>query len=88
MREIKNRQELNQYYSTVDLKLKEYIDKYKVNPNELKTFVKNNMEDFKEESGLLDVVGIEKVILDILDHYNHSHLDKLLTFESFSRHFY
>lgn len=83
MKTINNRQELNQYYITVDIKLKQYIDEYKVSPGELLHYVKSNLKEIKEEIGMLDVLGIDKVILDVVHHYNHSHLDKILKFESF-----
>lgn len=85
MRKINNRQELNQYYTDVDFKLKKYIDEHKVTPNELLVYIKRNLKEFKMESGLDDIVGVDQVIFDILNHYHHSQLDKILTFESFRR---
>lgn len=85
MRIINNRSELNNYYYVVSTGLEKYLREYKVIPRELKTYIEHNLEEIKEELGVSDVVGIDKVIFDVVNHYNNTHLDKILKFESFTR---
>ena len=83
MRNINNRQELNHYYDLVNTNLAKYLSEFKVDSRDFVRYVQSNIEDVKEELGLSDVVGIDKVILDVVKHYNHSSLDGVLKFEAF-----
>lgn len=83
MKKISDRNELNQYYSLVNAKMDEYFTKYKIRPNEFLSYLKNNLDEVKEEFGVSDVIGIEKVIMDVCRHYLHSQEDNILKFESF-----
>ena len=87
MRKINNRQELNHYYDLIHTNLDKYFTEYKVVPEDFVRYVKSNLEDIKEELGVSDVSGIDKVILDVVSHYRNSELDGILKFESFRSRF-
>ena len=83
MRKISDRKELSQYYDLINNKVEEYFTKYKIRPVEFLNYLRNNIDEIKEEFGVSDVIGIDKVIFDVCHHYIHSHDDNILKFESF-----
>ena len=83
MKKINSRDELNHYYRLVQDNLDRYMKDYKVNPEELHNYVKNNMFMVIEESGLADVDGAYRIVLDVVEHLYNSNKDTVMTFESF-----
>jgi len=83
MRSINNREELNNYYHTVQKVLGKYLSLHRVMPSELYNFVRNNLTDIVEECGLDDVVGAQNIVLDVASHFNSVELDDVMTFESY-----
>ncbi len=84
MRKITNREEANQYYKQINEVIDEYIKDWKIRPTEVYHYFKRNMNSFLEEIGLSDVIGIHKVVEDVLTHKRNIELDAVLTFESFN----
>jgi hypothetical protein len=87
MRSINNREELNGYYYTVQAVIEKYLSLHKVKPSELFNYVRNNLTDIVEECEMSDVVGANKIVLDVATHLNSVELDGVMTFESFRRRF-
>jgi hypothetical protein len=87
MKEITSKLELNQYYKIVSDKLDLLMSTYKILPSEILFYIKNNLSEVKEEFGLVDVKGIDRIILDVATHFHHTQLDKIMSFESFTKKF-
>lgn len=86
MKEITSREELNQYYNLVNLKIEEdLINRHKIRPSELIRYIKSNIDEIIEEFGLSEINGAKNIIMDVVSHYYNAELDNIMTFESFSR---
>ncbi len=84
MRQIVNKEDADQYYSTVNKLIDKYILDHKIRPSELNKYFTKNMKLFLEDSKLSDVSGIDRIVRDVLTHRNHMELDGILKFESFN----
>lgn len=83
---ITNSEEANKYYKLVNELIDQYIQKWKIKPTSLKSYLKpgtSKFESFVVKNGLSDVEGIKRIILDVIDDRSHMELDGILTFESF-----
>lgn len=83
MKRISNTEEANFYYKKVNELVDKYIKEHKIRPSELNRYLSKNMKSFLENSGISDVEGINRIVMDVLDHRNHMELDGVLTFEGF-----
>lgn len=65
-----NREELNVLYSRVNELIDEYLDKWKINPIKLKTYLKkgtDRYDKFKKRNNLENVERIDKIIFDVIE---------------------
>jgi hypothetical protein len=83
MKRITNTDEANFYYKKVNELVDKYIKEHKIRPSELNRYLIKNLQSFLENSGISDVEGINRIVMDVIDHRNHMELDGVLTFESF-----
>jgi len=83
MKRISNTEEANFYYKKVNELVDKYIKEHKIRPSELNRYLSKNMKSFLENSGISDVEGINRIVMDVIDHRNHMELDGVLTFEGF-----
>jgi hypothetical protein len=83
MKRITNTEEANFYYQKVNELVDKYIKEHKIRPSELNRYLSKNMQSFLENSGIGDVEGINRIVMDVISHRNHMELDGVLTFESF-----
>jgi hypothetical protein len=83
---INSREEANKYYQVINGLVDDYIDKWKIRPSKLKTYLKPGSERFNkflERNGLKDIKGAEKVLSDVIDDRYSMESDGVITFESF-----
>lgn len=83
---IKSREDANKYYKIVNELIDNYIDKWKIRPRNLKTYLKigtDKFERFIVRNGLKDISGINQIIKDVIDDRVYMEEDGVLTFESF-----
>lgn len=85
MRKITNREELNQYYKTVNELVDKYITGHNIRPSEIYHYFQRNMQSFLERNGLSDIEGIKRVVNDVLEHRRFMELDKVMKFENFNQ---
>ena len=81
-----NREELNRYYSELNLLVDEYVEKWKIRPKNLKKYLKpgsKNFNRFLERSRLNELSIARQVLVDILEDRYASELDGIITFENF-----
>ena len=83
MKRISNTEEANFYYKKVNELVDKYIKEHKIRPSELNRYLSKNMKSFLENSGISEVEGINRIVMDVIDHRNHMELDGVLTFEGF-----
>jgi hypothetical protein len=83
---ITNSEEVTEYYKIVNNLIDQYIQKWKIKPTSLKSYLKPGtpkFESFVLKNGLSDVEGIKRIIQDVIDDRSHMELDGILKFESF-----
>lgn len=83
---INNRDDANKYYQIINDLIDNYIDKWKIRPRNLKTYLKfgsDKLERFIVRNGLKDIKGINQIIKDVIDDRVSMEEDGVLTFESF-----
>jgi hypothetical protein len=84
MRRITNREEANSYYKKINEIIDEYINNWKIKPTEVYHYFNRNMNSFIDEIGMSDVIGIQKVVEDIISHKKNIELDSVMTYENFN----
>lgn len=83
---IRNSEDANKYYNLVNQYIDEYVEKWKIKPNNLKSYLlgnKSKMVSFLERNGLNNVSNIEIVITDIIDDRIAISIDTIMTFENY-----
>lgn len=83
---INNREEANRYYQLVNELVDDYIDKWKVRPSKLKKYLSPGSDRYNKfvlRNNLSEVVGINKVIADVIDDRASMESDGVLTFERY-----
>ena len=83
---INNREEANRYYQLVNELVDDYIDKWKIRPSNLKRYLKPGSERFNKfilRNNLSEVVGINRVINDVIEDRVSMEKDGVMAFESF-----
>lgn len=83
---INNREEANKYYQLVNELVDDYIDKWKIRPSNLKRYLKPGSERFNRfilRNNLSEVVGINRVINDVIEDRVSMEKDGVMAFESF-----
>lgn len=83
---INNREEANKYYQLVNELVDDYIDKWKIRPSNLKRYLKPGSERFNKfilRNNLSEVVGINRVISDVIEDRVSMEKDGVMAFESF-----
>jgi hypothetical protein len=83
---INNREEANKYYQLVNELVDDYIDKWKIRPSNLKRYLKPGSERFNKfilRNNLSEVVGINRVINDVIEDRVSMEKDGVMAFESF-----
>lgn len=84
---IQTREQANFYYKKVNDLLNEYLEKWDINPINLRKYFKKGSTKYKsflERNGLADVKGIEKVFDDILDDMVSFKKEYIAKFESYT----
>lgn len=83
---INNREEANKYYQLINELIDDYIDKWKIRPSNLKRYLKPGSERFNKfilRNNLSEVVGINRVINDVIEDRVSMEKDGVMAFESF-----
>lgn len=83
---INNREDANKYYHLVNELVDDYIDKWKIRPSNLKRYLKPGSERFNKfilRNNLSEVVGINRVINDVIEDRVFMEKDGVMAFESF-----
>lgn len=83
---INNREEANKYYQLVNELVDDYIDKWKIRPSNLKRYLKPGSERLNKfilRNNLSEVVGINRVINDVIEDRVSMEKDGVMAFESF-----
>ncbi len=83
---IKNSDDANKYYQLINQYIDEYVENWKVKPNNLKNYLlgnKSNLLKFLERRGLNDVNNINIVLSDVIQDRVSMYNDSVMTFESF-----
>jgi len=83
---INNREDANRYYQLVNELVDDYIDKWKIRPSNLKKYLKTGSERFNKfilRNNLSEIVGIDRVISDVIDDRTYMESDGVMAFESF-----
>lgn len=84
MIEIKSREDANKYYKLVNKLVDEFVDKTKARPIEAYNYIKRNKNKFLERNELSEINGIEKILMDIIQHRKSLQMDKIITFENYN----
>lgn len=85
MKEIKSREDANKYYKKVNEIIDGFINKTNARPLEVYRYISRHMKQFLENNDLQDVVGINRIVMDVLDHRKSLQMDKIITFENFNQ---
>lgn len=83
---VNNRESANKYYTLINELIDNYVEKWKIKPSNLKKYLKPGTDRFKkfiERNNLTEVVGIDRIIKDVIDDRYHMEKDGVLTFENF-----
>lgn len=83
---IKNREEANKYYQLLNSLVDDYVDKWKIRPSNLKKYLKpgsDRVKKFLLRNNLDTIVGINRILNDVIDDRVSMEKDGILTFESF-----
>ena len=83
---IKNSDDANKYYQLINQYIDEYVENWKIKPNNLKNYLlgnKSNLLKFLERRGLNDVNNINIVLSDVIQDRVSMYNDSVMTFESF-----
>ena len=83
---IKNSEDANKYYQLVNQYIDEYVDKWKIQPTNLKNYLlgnKSKLVNFLERKGLKEISNIDRVVKDIVDDRVAMFSDGVMTFENF-----
>jgi len=84
MIKLKNREDANKYYKIVNEIIDKFIDNTNARPKEVYVYINKNMRKFLDNNKLSEVVGIERVVSDVIEHRKSLQDDNILTFEGFS----
>lgn len=83
---ITNREQANQYYDIVNKMVDEYMDGEKIRPSMLKYYLKKDGDMFNyllKVNNLSEVVGIDRVLSDVIDDREGMEIDGIMKFENF-----
>lgn len=81
---IKNSEDANKYYELVNKYIDNYVEKWKVKPQNLKKYLdKERLSRFIERNGLKEVLNINTVINDVISDRISMEKDNVMKFESF-----
>lgn len=83
---IKTREEANQYYNQVNKLIDEYTETHKIRPSKLGKYLKpgtDRSKKFLKRNNLSDVVGVERILSDVIEDRINMEEDGVLTFESY-----
>lgn len=85
MAKISNTEEGNQYYKLINEYIEKYIITHKIKPSNVKKYFKNskNRTSFLERYKLNDIVGIKRVLDDVIDDWHSVEKDAVMKFENF-----
>lgn len=84
---INNREDANRYYQQINLLVDDYIDKWKIRPKNLKSYLKPGSDRFNrflKRNNLENVSGASVVLNDIINDRVSMESDGVVTFESFN----
>ena len=77
MRKINGRLEANKLYKKVRKCIDKYKKDYKVESNEIREYVINNLDRFINKYGLSEIDGIKQIIIDVVEHKNNISKDNM-----------
>lgn len=83
---INNREDANRYYQLVNELVDDYIDKWKIRPSNLKKYLNPGSERFNKfllRNNLSEVIGINRVINDVIEDRVSMEKDGVMAFEKF-----
>lgn len=79
-----NSEEANKYYKLINEYIDIYLDKWKVDPKNLKRYLNTNrISNFLKRKGLNEIKNIGRVINDVIEDRISLEKDKIISFESF-----
>ncbi len=84
---INNREDANRYYQQINLLVVDYIDKWKIRPKNLKSYLRPGSDRFNrflKRNNLENVSGANVVLNDIINDRVSMESDGVVTFESFN----
>lgn len=84
MIKLQNREDVNKYYKIVNEIIDKFIDNTNARPKEVYVYINKNMRKFLDNNKLSEVVGIERVVSDVIEHRKSLQDDNILTFENFT----
>ena len=78
-------EERNKHYEFINNHIDEYVTKHKVNPSNARKYFKNktNRSKFLEKYKLSEIVGIKRILDDVLDDWHFIQKDSVMKFEGF-----
>jgi hypothetical protein len=83
---INTREDANKYYNQINGLIDDYIDKWKIKPSNLKSYLKPGTDRYKKfliKNNLSDVVGANVILNDVIDDRVSIEKDGIQTFENF-----
>lgn len=82
---IKSHEEANKYYQLINQYIDDYVDKHKILPSRLGSYLKNNerLINFLAKRGLGDIKNMNRVIDDVIEDRIALEKDGIIKFESF-----
>lgn len=84
---INNREDANKYYQLINELVDDYIDKWKIRPSKLGSYLKPGSDRFNKflmRNNLSEVKGAEVILKDIIEDRVHMEKDGVMKFESFN----
>jgi hypothetical protein len=83
---ITNREQANKYYTLINELVDNYIDKWKIRPSRLVSYLKPGSDRFNKflmRNNLSEVKGADRILMDIIEDRASMEYDGVITFESF-----
>lgn len=83
---ISSTAEANEYYAKINSLVDEYINEWKIKPSSLKNYLKPDGKRFRQflaRNEMINVIGSDKILKDVIEDRCALEKDGVLTFESF-----
>jgi hypothetical protein len=83
---ISNREDVNKYYHLINELVDDYIDKWKIRPSRLSSYLKPGGDRFNKflmRNNLSEVKGADRILKDVIEDRVSMESDGVITFETF-----